>query len=259
MALVATVAVSMSAFAQEEGQYERGQLYSVAEWSVDPAHGMAFEAAVKKVVAAAEQGNIAYRWAFWQNGSDYTLVYPVDSYAYFDDPMAFMKAFMGTPGEALMQEAMAEFEPLHITTLSDEIVEEKADWSYEVEGFMMSSVTVGHLDIMWLKPGAEAKFEQLNKDWSAFFADIDYPYPYVGHEIHFGNTGRVVYVTMIDDLSKYYGENDLMALVEASGLDERWQQLDELFGEVVARWEHRDIWHRPELSYWPMPEGATNE
>ncbi|UCF21477.1 MAG: hypothetical protein JSU87_08860 [Gemmatimonadota bacterium] len=251
------LALPVAGLSQEGEGYEYGQLSQVSTWEVDPAEAAAFETAVKKVAEAAAMAKTPYRWAFWQNGSRYTLVFPVGSFGYFDDPMQFMRSFMGTEGEAKMQEAMASFEVLHIHTVAEEMAEMKADWSYEPEGYDMHSTKYGHFDVMWLKPGSEEKFDELNKEWVGFFKDLGYPYPYHAHEIHFGDSGRVVYVTFTDDLSAYYGENSLMKLIEAKGMGERWQKMDELFGGTVHRWEHYEETLRMDLSYWPMEEGAT--
>ncbi len=76
--------------------------------------------------------------------------------------------------------------------------------------------------------------------------------------MHFGDTGRHIYVTFTDDLGRFYGENSPMKMIEAKNMGERMKQLDEMFGKVVARWTHYDASYRADLTYWPMPEGATN-
>jgi hypothetical protein len=257
LALVLALAVPVTAFGQDE-EYKRGQLYQVSTWTVDPADAMAFEATVKQVAEAAGKSNVPYRWVFWQDASQYMFVYPVDDFAYFDDPMQFIRSFAGTAGEAQMQEAMGKFQNMHIETVAEEMVEVKADWSYEVESFDNSTMMYGHLDVMWLKPGANEKFEALNKDWSAFFKDLGYPYPYTGHQVHFGDSGRVVYVTFIDDIEAYYGKNNLEKMIEAKNMGERWQKLVGQMNEVVRRWEHSNTAFRSDLSYWPELAGATN-
>ncbi len=258
LALALALAVPTSAFGQEGEAYKRGQLYEVSTWSIDPAQSAAFEAAVKMVVEAAGQAKTPYRWVFWQDGSQYTLVFPIDNYAYFDDPEQFMRSFTSTPGEAQMQEAMGKFQEIHIETLASEIVELKDDWSYKVEAFDMSTMAYGHMDVMWPKPGMSEEFDELNKEWVAFFKDLGYPYPYDGHTVHHGKSGRVVYVTFIDNLSDYHGKNSLMKLIEAKNMSERWKELGEKFGAATRRWEHHDELYRRDLSYWPTPESATN-
>jgi hypothetical protein len=119
-------------------------------------------------------------------------------------------------------------------------------------------MTYGHLDVMWLKPGANEKFEALNKEWSAFFKDLGYPYPYDGHQVHFGDSGRIVFVTFIDDIGAYYGMNNLEKMIEAKNMGERWEKLGAQMSEVIRRWEHSNSAFRSDLSYWPETMAATN-
>lgn len=255
--LVFALMAPVSLIAQE-GETERGQLMQVATWEVVPSDAPAFETAVKQVVEAAGKANIPHRWAFWQDGSQYTLVYPVANFAYFDDPMQFVRSFAGTPGEELMQEGMGKMQGLQIYTVAEELAEAKDGWSYEVESFDMANLKYGHMDFIWVKPGMEEEFEELNKEWSAFYTDLGYPYPYVGHETHFGDSGRIVYVTFIDNLADYYGKNDFEKLVEAKGMGERSAKLYERFSAVVRKWHHSTPMFRMDLTYWPPEEGATN-
>jgi hypothetical protein len=249
-ALALVLAAPATALAQEEGEaYERGQLYQISTWNVDPADAMTWEAAIKELVEAAGKANIPHRWGFWQDGSAYTLVYPVDAYAYWDNPMQFVQSFAGTEGEAQMQGAMAKFQGIRSETVAEEIFEMKDDWSYMVEGFDMETMKYGHMDVMWIKSGMDEEFEALNKEWVSFFSDLGYPYPYHAHEVQFGDTDRAVYVTFVDELSDYYGKNSLEKMVEAKNMGERWEKLGQQMGGN-AMW-------RGDLSYWPMP-GATN-
>lgn len=258
LALALAVAVPASLQAQEgrEGE-ERGQLIQVTTWNIEPSSNADWEANVKKLVEAAQESEIPYRWAFWQKGSEYTLVYPVENFAYYDNPMQFMRSFSGKPGEAKMREAMQAFENIEARVVIQELAEQKADWSYEVEGWMMDEMKAGHVDVMWLKPGSMESFEKLNQDWAALTRDLDYPYPYNGYEIHFGDVGRAVFVTLVDDLASYYGENDMMKLVEAKGMGERMQELIDRLDEIAYRWDHYDLRFRPDLSYWPPEEAET--
>lgn len=256
--LVLALMAPVSLFGQE-GEEERGQLMQVSTWDVAPSDAKAWESGLKTMVEAAGKANIPYRWAFWQDGSTYTLVYPVDNYAYFDDPMQFVRSFAGTAGEAQVQQAMEGFRKLHIHTVAEELAEVKDAWSYSVDSFDMANLKYGHMDYVWLKPGTFEEFEALNKEWTAIYEELKYPYPYSGHQVHFGDTGRIVYVTFIDNLSDYYGKNAFETLVEAKGLGERASELNERFNAVVRKWRHSDATFRMDLSYWPPEEAATNE
>lgn len=254
VALGLALAMPTLAHAQEES--EGGQLYQVTTWTVDPADAAAWEAGVKKVVEAATKADIPYRWSFWQEGSQYVLAYPIENFAYFDDPGQFMRAFAGTAGEAMVNEAMAGFSKLNVQVVSDEIVERNPDWSYEVEGWSADKLTVGHIDVFWLKNDVEEEFNQINADWIALFTDLGYPYPYSGFDVHFGDSGRVIYVMLVDDLAKMHGEYDVAKMAEAKGMGERMKRLDQAFNSIVRRWEHYDSVYRRDLSYSPAEAGT---
>ena len=91
-----------------------------------------------------------------------------------------------------------------------------------------------------------------NLEARALFKDIEYPYPYAAHTVRIGQK-RTIYVTFIDDLSAYYGENDLMKLIEAKNQGERWEEIMAQFNNTVARFEHYNIAYRSDMSYWPTP------
>lgn len=259
LALLVGLAAPISLLAQEGEGYKRGQLYEVSTWEIDPADAAAFEAAVKQIADAAAKSTIAYRWVFWQDGSQYTLVFPVSSFAYFDDPEQFVRAFQGTAGEAQMREAMAKFPQIRSQVVAKEMVELKNDWSYRVEGFSIDKMKYGHIDVIWSRPGMEEEFDKLNKEWVQLFKDLKYPYPYDAHEVHFGDTGRTVYVTFIDDLSKFYGEYDLLKMIEAQNLGARAEALDKRFNEATARWKHYTSMLRMDMSYWPEPAAQATK
>ncbi len=257
LALAALLAapIGLSAQEAEEGM-ERGQLLQVSTWEVAPEEVGAFESAVAKVAEAAKMSNLGYnyRWAFWSNAHRYTLVYPIPNFAYLDEPDQFMRAFEGTEGEAMMKEAFSEFGDIAITMAIDEIAEVKEGWSYAVEGFDWDALSAAHVDEIWPKPNMDEEFNALNKSFKELFENLAYPYPYDAHTVHFGDTGRIVYVTFIDDLSKYYGENNLMAMIEAANMQEAWAAIDEQFNAVTLRWEHYNLMFRDDMTYWPEPE-----
>jgi hypothetical protein len=261
IALGLALALPGSAFAQEgsEEGYERGQLYSVATFDVPPAKAAAWEGHLQKLAEAAVTAQIPYRWVIWQSGSRYTLAFPIDNFAYFDDPMQFVRAFSGTPVEEDAMAAMNGLQQIPVPIVAEELVEHKADWSYEVEGFGYNDMAYAHIDVMWPTPGMDEKFEELNKEWIAMFTDVAYPYPYAAHAVHFGDVERVVYFTFCDDLGKFYGENSPERYFEAQEMGERAQKAEELFAAAVQRWEHYDAMLRRDISYWPVEEeGETN-
>ncbi|MFQ6045505.1 MAG: hypothetical protein ACE5PT_03970 [Gemmatimonadales bacterium] len=67
------------------------QLAQVQVLQVAPPDVASFEAAVEKLAQAARKAGLGegYHWTVWQNVLDYTVVMPVGSMAYFDDPEQF--------------------------------------------------------------------------------------------------------------------------------------------------------------------------
>ena len=209
---------------------------------------------MKKIVEAAKQAGLAgdRRWAI-STGSwgEYILYYPVANHAYFDDPEQFMRSFQGTPGEALLQEGMAQFMATGIKTASRELIRGVPAWSYAPEGSEGDGNPMGKVHTFWLKPGANEKIDAVAKDFMAFFKEVGYSYSVYGSRTEFGDVSRVQFVEWFDSHENYYGVNSLQKLIEAKGKSEAWETLLGRLGELVTRSENSDIEWRADLSYWP--------
>ena len=80
---------------------EEGDLGMIMRVEVAPAHRDAYrEALVDLKEAATAAGVSDYEWHFWGNSSGYLLYYPIDEFAYFDDPQQLWRSFEGTDGQA---------------------------------------------------------------------------------------------------------------------------------------------------------------
>lgn len=250
-ALAAAVAWSLllvvPALAQDEAP-ERGDLYEVITWNVPPAESEAWRTNVERLAGAAETAGVEDSWYMWSGPSSFTLVYPIDNYAALDDPMAFERQFQGTPAEEAFEQTMEAFNEIEVTPLLSEIVERVDSWSYAPEG-AEDRMTWAHIDEYWLQPGAMEGFGELAEEFVALLERIDYPYAIDGHRVHFGDVGRLVYVTFVDDLSSFYGENQLDRAIEAAGAQEEWGALLEKFTPLVRRIEHYDVRFEPDLSH----------
>ena len=251
--MLAMLMVPVVALAQDDYEEESGQLAQLINWRVDPAKAMDFEGALKKYVESAKQAGLTsdYRWAISQDGWEYTLYFPVANFAYFDDPDRFMSAFKDTPGEAMVQEAMAAFTKAGVTTLSVELIQGVPAWSYAPEGSDGDENMTARVHSFWLKPGVNEQFEALSKDFMAFFKEIGHSYPIYGHRVRFGDASRVSFVEWFDNYENYYGANNLDKRIEAMGKNDAWMELLGRLGELVTRSEDTDIVFRPDLSFWP--------
>ncbi len=114
-----------------------------------------------------------------------------------------------------------------------------------------------HITEFWVKSGKEPQFGQLVEDMVAFLGELEYPYPVVGYRVHFGDSGRMVFVTWFDDRASYYGENNLQKLIGEKNAFERWSQLRGRLPELVLDIREHDAIFRPRMSYWPEVEASS--
>lgn len=258
--MVAALAAPTMALAQEEQEYQRGELVEVFTWEIQPDQAMAFEAAVEKIVEAAKVADLAdYKWSFWNDVYTYTLVYPVGNFAYFDDPEQWMRPIMGTPGEEMLTEAFAAFDDINSRVVAQEIAEHKMDWSYEPEAAEMMEPGYVHVDEFWVRGGKDDEFDEVVKEFMAFFKEMGYAYSVYGHEMHFGDAGRAVFVTTIDDLGAYYGPKGIEVAIEANDAGERWEELLGKLAGVVNRHSHGNMAFMPNMTYWPEEQQQATQ
>lgn len=247
--LVAALAVPVASFAQEAS--ERGQLGEMMIWRVAPEAAAAFDAAVTKIVEAAKLAEIGedHAWYFWQDGFDYGFYAPAENMAQFDDPDAFMRAFQGTPGEAMLMEAFESFGSMDYEVLSREVIELVPGWGYTLE--QPVEIKYAAMYESWMKPGTEMKADELSKEWVAFLQETSYPYEAAGYRVHFGDVGRLVFFIWFDNQADYYGPKDFAKLVEAKGLGAKWGDFMERWNALITRYEQSTWTYRADLSYTP--------
>ncbi len=240
--------------AAQAGPPERGQLVEVSTFSVDPAQAPAFEAAVMKVVKAAKEAKVKSAWHFWTEGWQYHLVYPVPNMAYFDDPMAFEKQFEGTPGQATLEQAFGDMETVGTRVTLTEVAETVPGWGHRPAA-PPTNPSFGHINEFWIKPGKDRAFDAVVKEFMAFFKEVGYGYEVLGHRVHFGATGRAVFVTFVDNLENFYGSKSLPRLIQQKKADQKWQALLARLAAVIDRSDESTIMYRPDLSFMP-PTGS---
>ena len=252
LCILAAILFPTNLLAQEEEQ--SGELLQVQTWRIAPEDAAKEDTEIKKIVQAAGEAGLSgpnTSWHFFTNNYTYTLVFPVENYAYFDDPQQFERRFKGTPGEALLQEAFAALGQIGSSDNKSELVMSVPAWSYDAA----SEYDIGFAEIneYWIKAGEEEAFGALVTDALAIFKDVGYPYSFAGHRVRFGDN-RVVFVTWYDDKSKYFGEHSLEAHVESAGRSEDWAKVGERFVQLVDRTQEQHITYRPELSFEASPE-----
>ena len=246
---VAALAFPIATLAQDAG--ERGQLGEMVIWRVAPDAAAEFEAAIAKVTEAAKLANLGeeHAWHIWQDGFDYGLYGQVENMAEFDDPDAFMRAFQGTPGEAMLMDAFESFGSLDYEVLSREVIEAVPGWGYTVE--QPVEINFAYMYESWMKPGTEMKADELTKEWVALLKETGYAYEAAGSRVHFGDVGRLVFFIWYDNQADYYGPNDIGKALEAKGLGAKWGDFITRWNALITRFEQSTWTYRAGLSYAP--------
>lgn len=250
LALAFGQALPSGAAAQESA--EDRPLVEILTWKVEPADAPAFEAAVRKIVAAANEAKLSrsYGWFFYNELFDYTLVYPIEKMAYFDDPQVWERQFKGTPGEKTLGEAFKAFDDIRSRIVAHEVFEGIEDWGY-TPASPIAGRPWAHVDNFWVKPGKQDEFDALSKEFVQFTKQNGYAYEVSGHRVHFGDSGRFVFVTHFDSRQAFYGPNSWDALIARKKVQEKWADMLRRLALTISDAEHFDSQYRPDLSYWP--------
>lgn len=237
------------ALAQEE---ERGQLYEVSIMKINPADIEAFLGIVGKVRAAAEAAGLSaeYGWQTWMRDFEVGIVSTLENMAMLDDEEAWMRAFVGTPGEEMLAAAFAEFETMGAATpLTREVWEHEAAWSYDPADPSITETTNAAVLEFWVKPGMEAEFEEAAAEVGAFLNKLGGPYPINAFRTVMGDVGKVTWATFHDGWADYYGVNSSEAVIAEAGLTEEWQAVVEKFLPCITDSRSSQMEFLADLSY----------
>src|SRR5687767_13191683 len=76
-------------------------------FDVPTTESMRFEEAVRMIVDAAGKAKLKpqFGWGMWQSDNTYAVVGDMQKLAELDDPMAWMRQFERTPGQAVLMQA----------------------------------------------------------------------------------------------------------------------------------------------------------
>jgi len=248
MLVMALAGMTTPSMAQEE----RGQLWDVQTITVRPDHMDEFMETVGMVKAAAAAANLPaeYGWHIWVQDFDVAIASMAPDMAAFDDPEAWMRAFQGTPGEAMMTEAMGKFMN-EISSQSGlrEVYEQVEAWSYVPANPTFEDAAHAERFDFWVKPGMQEQLEKVITDIMAFQAKLESPYPINGYRMHFGDTGRVTFLVMNDGWADYYGKNDMEAKMEATGTSAEWEAIMTEMRDCLSAFESSRMDYVADLSY----------
>lgn len=235
-----------------QAQEGTGQLWDIQTMQVSPHHMDEFMETAAKVAEAAKMANLGSEWAWhmWTRDFDVAIASPVENMASFDDPEAWMRQFAGTPGEAMLNEAMNTFmTKISTVPASREVWEQVPEWSYAPANPPFEVPTAAERHDFWIKAGMLEDFEQVAKDIMAFFSDMGGEYPVNGYRVHFGDVGRVSFIVFVDDLGNLYGENSLENAVAAMGKTAEWEALMTRMRDCVTDSETTQMMYAPQISY----------
>jgi hypothetical protein len=253
LAAIALVALTGGFFGMPaKAQEERGQLWDVQTMSVRPDHMDEFMAQVGQIRAAAEAANLAveYGWYVWVSGFDVMIASMAPDMASFDDPEAWMRQFQGTPGEAMVNQAMGTLmTEVAVQPGAREIYEHVEAWSYAPEEVPFDEPSYAQRYDYWIRPGMYEQFQDVAGRIMAFSAEMGSPYPVNGYRTHFGDAGRVTFLVFHDGWGDFYGEHSFESIVEAAGAAPRWEALMTDLLDCVSGYDASQMALVADLSY----------
>jgi hypothetical protein len=229
-------------------QEESGDLGMVMSVEIAPAHRAAYREALESLTeAAAAAGVTDYSWHFWSNDTGYLLYYPIDDFAYFDDPDQLWRSFEGTKGQAGRDEFFAAMQaiPSHSTT---EIIESIPSLEYWPEDF--SDVGAVHLHYEYVDGANEDAWMENAAAWIGFFEKIGYPYGARAYRTRIGDD-RMTWAFFVPGLSEFHSDASWDDLVEAAGAGAEMEVLIDDWNAVVDRMEHTSAGFVESMTYDP--------
>ena len=226
---------------------EPGDLGMVMTIEVAPAHRAAYREALEGLTEAATAAGISdYEWHFWSTDTGYLLYYPIDAFAYFDDPQQLWRSFEGTDGLAGRDEFFAAIQEIP-TRSSTEIVEDIESLRYWPEGF--DDVNTAHFHFEYLADGAtEEEWVEMGAEWIAFLEMIDYPYGAQAYRTRIGDD-RLGWVFFAPGLSEFHSDASWDDLIEAANAQDALDALNERWGSIVGRMEHSSAGKVESMTY----------
>jgi hypothetical protein len=232
------------------------QYREITEFEVSPGDAAAFEMAIEKIVAAAEQAGLSadFGWLVVRDGSDFTLVFPFESMAYFDDEEVWMRQFQGTPGEATLMEAFGDFTGLNYSSASH-VIKVNPEHSYR-PATPIENPSYVHVIRNWVAPGQQEAHSENTVKLMAIIEEIGFPYEVYAFEGVIGDGGLRSYVIPFDNMASFYGDNSMGAYLAQHEKAEEWEALLGKRMKLLRDSEDFDAEVVPGMTYMPEAEMA---
>ncbi len=232
------------------------QYRDITEFEVSPGDAAAFEMTIEKIVSAAELAGLSadFGWLVVRDGSDFTLVYPFESMAYFDDEEVWMRQFQGTPGEATLMEAFGDFTGLNYSSASH-VIKVNPEHSYR-PATPIESPSYVHVIRNWVAPGQQEAHSENTAKLMAIIEEIASPYAVYAFEGVIGDGGLRSYVIPFDNMASFYGDNSMGAYLAQHEKAEEWEALLGARMKLLRDSEDFDAEVVPGMTYMPEAEMA---
>jgi hypothetical protein len=237
----------------EYASYEGPMFREIIEFDVSPGDAAGFEMAMEKIVEAAGQAELSagYGWMFFRDGNSFTLVYPVENMAYFDDEDQWMRQFEDTPGQATLMEAFEGLGDLSYSSKSH-ILKVNPEHTYYSPTEIEPNFVMVYQN--WLKSGQQEAHAENTKALMGVISDVEWRYDVIAFDGVIGDGGLRVYVVPIDDMSTYYGDGSLPAALAQHERGDDWDALMGARQKLIRDLDSYDLAFMPNATY--MPEGT---
>lgn len=249
--LIVGLVVCLSALtilAQAEEQ--KGQLWFVDQYVVKPSMVGEFEAGVKEWIAQCTRHNYPYRWNA-QSSEDFLYLFftPVDNFADIDNMDKADAELAKKIGEEQMQALMKRFEGTY-DYYRHYMARSLPELSYTPESPRLKPEegTFVNTDFYYIQPGKEKEFEEVNKEWVALVESKNISDGY-----------SLAVRVMGNELPVYIGNSSGKNAADLFSQGEKNWELMKDEGEALwektmalcRKFESRNSWRRPDLSYIP--------
>jgi hypothetical protein len=237
---------ALTTWAQEEKS--EPQLWLFAHYKIKPSMVNKLEADLKEMVGYCKKHNYEYPW-YTLKTDDYHIYYVMPIKDKNDIDRLFMTwgevaKKVGAPWQEMMKDYWDSYDYYkrfllrHRPDISYN--PEKAEGEQEEANFF-----VWHID--YVKPGKEADYEAIHKEWVDMNKRINSVNAYNVYAVELGFEGSV-YIGMSrgKNISQWYADNAKWA--EKAGKEGGMERF-ERGRKLIRKHETKHLWYRPDLSY----------
>lgn len=242
----------VSAIAQEG--MPQGQLVAVHEDAVIPSMLEKYEEAAKNLASQLATHNIASMTYTGASSQDFVYVYfaPVENMAALDKANAGFDELKKKMGDEAFQATMSQFEGCY-NSHRDYLLRHFPDLSYKPEygREIEDGMLFRHWGFYYVHPGKEMEAREIAKEWKALYESKDIEQ---GYRLYMGDMGTDMPLLLIAESAKsaeeYYSKsariNKIFGAEGEALLKKTWT--------VVRKFEQKDGFIRPDLSYFPTED-----